>query len=149
MKIYIYIIVVSFLVSCTSNTMYEKPKGLIPKDTMVYLLTDLFIAASARQEKNIYLKRRENYLPLVYQKFKIDSLRFYESNIYYTSKIEVYDEILKAVKRNVDTLQKKYEKELRTKDSLDAEKRKEIKDEVDTIVPTKTMRFKKNKSQFK
>ncbi|CAA0193422.1 conserved hypothetical protein [Tenacibaculum maritimum] len=149
MKIYIYIIVVSFLVSCTSNTMYEKPKGLIPKDTMVYLLTDLFIAASARQEKNIYLKRRENYLPLVYQKFKIDSLRFYESNIYYTSKIEVYDEILKAVKRNVDTLQKKHEKELRTKDSLDAEKRKEIKDEVDTIVPTKTMRFKKNKSQFK
>ncbi|CAA0213515.1 conserved hypothetical protein [Tenacibaculum maritimum] len=149
MKIYIYIIVVSFLVSCTSNTMYEKPKGLIPKDTMVYLLTDLFIAASARQEKNIYLKRRENYLPLVYQKFKIDSLRFYESNIYYTSKIEVYDEILKAVKRNVDTLQKKYEKELRTKDSLDAEKRKEIKDEVDTIVPTKTMLFKKNKSQFK
>ncbi|CAA0150592.1 DUF4296 domain-containing protein [Tenacibaculum maritimum] len=149
MKIYIYIIVVSFLVSCTSNTMYEKPKGLIPKDTMAYLLTDLFIAASARQEKNIYLKRRENYLPLVYQKFKIDSLRFYESNVYYTSKIEVYDEILKAVKRNVDTLQKKYEKELRTKDSLDAEKRKEIKDEVDTIVPTKTMRFKKNKSQFK
>lgn len=137
------------MVSCTSNTMYEKPKGLIPKDTMVYLLTDLFIAASARQEKNIYLKRRENYLPLVYQKFKIDSLRFYESNIYYTSKIEVYDEILKAVKRNVDTLQKKHEKELRTKDSLDAEKRKEIKDEVDTIVPTKTMRFKKNKSQFK
>ncbi|MFL0080273.1 DUF4296 domain-containing protein [Tenacibaculum maritimum] len=129
--------------------MYEKPKGLIPKDTMAYLLTDLFIAASARQEKNIYLKRRENYLPLVYQKFKIDSLRFYESNIYYTSKIEVYDEILKAVKRNVDTLQKKYEKELRIKDSLDAEKRKEIKDEVDTIVPTKTMRFKKNKSQFK
>ena len=35
------------LTSCTSNTILKKPVDLIPKDTMVLLLTDLFIAKSA------------------------------------------------------------------------------------------------------
>ncbi len=89
------------LISCTSNTIYKKPKDLIPKDTMVMLLTDMYLASSAKYSKNIYEKRNINYMFLVYEKYKIDSLRFQESNTYYTSKLEVYEDLLKQAKNNL------------------------------------------------
>ncbi len=98
-------IILSFLIfsliSCTSNTIYKKPKNLIPKDTMVMLLTDMYLASSARYSKNINQKRDVNYMFLVYEKYKIDSLRFQESNTYYTSKLEVYEDLLKQAKNNL------------------------------------------------
>ena len=97
------------MVSCTSNTILEKPKDLIPKDSMVLLLTDLFIAKSAFVEKNTKNQRKINYMPLVYNKYKIDSTRFGTSNFYYTSKLEEYEEIYKAV--NLKLIAKKAELE--------------------------------------
>jgi len=97
MKKGLLFILVVIISSCTSNTMLKEPKDLIPKDTMVLLLTDLFIAKSAFPEKNTLNLRRVNYMPLVYNKYKIDSTRFGNSNFYYTSKLEEYELIYKAV----------------------------------------------------
>ena len=47
-KGFFYIAILLFLLSCTSNTIYKKPKDLIPKDSMVALLTDMYIASSAK-----------------------------------------------------------------------------------------------------
>jgi len=109
---------VLFMVSCTSNTIYKKPKDLIPKDTMVLLLTDLFIANTAYSYKNRGLRKKTNYMPLLYNKYKIDSVRFLESNLYYTSIIDEYDEIYKEVKSNLTALKITLEKELKITDSL-------------------------------
>ena len=97
MKKTLFFLVLIFMVSCTSNTILEKPKDLIPKDSMVLLLTDLFIAKSAFNEKNIKNQRKINYIPLVYNKYKIDSTRFKSSNFYYTSKLEEYELIYNEV----------------------------------------------------
>jgi hypothetical protein len=35
-------------ISCTSNTIFEEPKDLIPRDTMSLLLQEMMIAASAK-----------------------------------------------------------------------------------------------------
>ncbi|MBS9774272.1 MAG: DUF4296 domain-containing protein [Tenacibaculum sp.] len=122
MKKTIFSLLFIFLVSCTSNTIYKKPKDLIPKDTMILLLTDMYIASSARFTKNKRLERDINYMPLVYENYKIDSLRFKKSNIYYTSKLEVYEEILQKVKNN---LQSKIDTNY-TKNSIIEMKGKEI-----------------------
>ena len=98
MKKLIFFLAIILLVSCTSKTILEKPKDLIPKDTMVLLLTDLYIAKSAYAEKNINNVRKINYVSLVYNKYLIDSTRFRSSNYYYTSKLEEYDLIFKEVK---------------------------------------------------
>ena len=90
MKHFFYIAILLFLLSCTSNTIYKKPKNLVPKDSMIALLTDMYIASSAKNVKNKFLKREKNYMALVYGKYKIDSTRFDVSNDYYTSKIEEY-----------------------------------------------------------
>lgn len=118
MRKYIYFLLVIFLASCTSNTIYKEPKNLIPKDTMVNLLVDMYIASSARSYKSKSLKKDENYTYLVYKKYKIDSLRFQESNIYYTSKVESYDLLLKKVKDRLDQLKEKYTDSLRIYDSI-------------------------------
>ncbi|MFV0248013.1 MAG: DUF4296 domain-containing protein [Tenacibaculum sp.] len=107
-----------FLVACTSNTIYKKPKDLIPKDTMAALLTDMYLATSAKGIKNKFLNQESNYMFLVYQKYKIDSLRFNNSSMYYTSRADEYSEILNKVKTCIDSLQKKYQKLQHIQDSL-------------------------------
>ena len=114
----LYIFLLVFLASCTSNTIYDMPKDLIPKDTMVSFLTDMYLASSAKNIKNKYLKKESNYVFLIYEKYKIDTTRFEKSSIYYTSKTDEYSEILKEVKKKIDSLSTLYRGKKRAKDSL-------------------------------
>ncbi len=130
MRKHIYIIaVLTFLVSCTSNTMYKKPENLIPKDTMISFLTEMYIASSAKNYKNKLLKKEKNYVLYVYNKYKIDSARFDVSNAYYTSKIEDYTEMLNKVKSNIDSIQKIYEKKQEISDSVKLKKKRKLLDD--------------------
>ncbi|CAL2103993.1 conserved protein of unknown function [Tenacibaculum sp. 190130A14a] len=130
---YFLLTLVIVLSSCTSNTVYEKPDNLIPKDSMVALLTDMYVASSAKNRKNKFLKREKNYVKLVYEKYKIDSTRFDESNTYYTSKIEDYTDMLKEVKKRIDSLFDTYENELSMQDSILKQKRRDtLKGELKT-----------------
>ena len=113
MKNLIFFLAIISLASCTSKTILEKPKDLIPKDSMVLLLTDLYIAKSAFSDKNINNERKINYTSLVYNKYLIDSSRFINSNYYYTSKLEEYDLIFKEVKAKLMLRKKVLEENLR------------------------------------
>jgi cysteinyl-tRNA synthetase len=113
-----------FLLSCTSNTIFEKPKDLIPRDTMSLLLQEMVIASSAKFVKNKNQQKNINYMPFVYEKFKIDSTRFDISNYYYMSKIDMYQEILENAKASIESRNNVFKKtkkreEARRKDSLD------------------------------
>lgn len=124
MKHFICFLAVLFLVSCTgSNTIYRKPADLIPKDTLKLLLTDMYLAVSAQNIKDKCSNRVDNYLPLVYEKYKIDSTRFYTSNTYYTSKIEAYKSILKEVRSRLQKEYDFFDEELTLKDSLKKQKK--------------------------
>lgn len=123
------LIVTCVLFSCTSNTIYEKPKDLITKDTMVSLLKDLYLASAAKNVTNKQAQRRFSYVPLVYDKYKIDSARFQRSNLYYISLVDVYEPMLEEVfstleaERTILARQKKVRDSLR-QDSLRRVKRK-------------------------
>lgn len=124
MKNLLYIFVFIFLVSCTSNTIFEKPKNLIPKDTMSLIIQELMIASSAKFIKNKSLEKNVNYMPFVYDNFKIDSLRFDASNTYYISKVDTYEDILTDAKNN---LEKRKEQVSKLKNTLDSIRRDSIK----------------------
>ena len=104
--------------SCTSNTIYEKPKDLIPKDSMVLLLKDLYIATQAKNIKNRKAQRKMSYLPLIYKKYKIDSLRFQKSNFYYTSKIDDYEPMLQQVLKELESKRSELAKIKKVQDSI-------------------------------
>lgn len=125
-KIYIFILSV-FLGACTSNTILKKPENLIPKEQMVDLLTDIFLANGGDNIKNLNLQRNVNYFPLIFDKYQIDTIQFKESNYYYTSRIDDYDEILGEVDKHLKALRKQLEFEVKMKDSIKALKRDSIK----------------------
>ncbi len=120
-KVFWLFLIFTSLYSCTSNTIYERPKDLIPKDTMVALMTDLYLASASRNLKNIKLQKGVNYIPLVYAKYNIDSLRLKKSNFYYTSTIDEYQKLLEEVKLNLEDQRKKYSRQKKVRDSIRAD----------------------------
>lgn len=120
MSKYKYILCIGFfIVACTSNTIIKKPDNLIPKDQMVDLLTDMLLSAGGQSIKNVDLQRRINYFPIVFEKYNIDSTQFQESNYYYTSRIDDYDEILGKVDARLKSLKEQFEKERIFNDSIE------------------------------
>ena len=135
-----YFFLFMFFASCTSNTIFKKPKDLIPKDTMSLLLQEMMISTSAKFIKNKNNQKNINYMPFVYERFKIDSTRFESSNYYYMSTIDLYQEILEKAKASINTQQdvlKKVKKELDSikKDALKLSRSK-LK-ELDSLKVTK------------
>ncbi len=136
MRISRYIIGAFFLlISCTGNTIYEKPKNLIPKDTMIALLTDMHIASTSRLIKNKQKQKDVNYMFVLYEKYKIDSTRFHNSNVYYASKIDEYGDLLKEIKRNLEAKGAVVQKIINDRDSIKKENMKPIpiSEEIDSL----------------
>ena len=129
----IFLIFMTLLASCSSNTIYDEPKDLIPKDSMVLLLKDLYLATSAKSIKNKKQQKKISYTPLVYNTYKIDSLRFSTSNFFYTSKVDVYEPMLDQVmallkKEQVFFTEAKKIKDSIFNDSIKKKKEKMTKD---------------------
>ena len=106
------------LTFCTSNTIYKKPENLITKDQMVNVVTDMLMATGGNNIKNLNLERKVNYFPLVFEKYKIDSATFNSSNVYYTSRIDDYSDILKEVSERLQSKKDSLKLELKVRDSL-------------------------------
>jgi len=137
MKHLTIIFILSFFVfSCTSNTIFKKPDNLIPKDSMIDLLVEIQIATAAKSAKNLEGNFGINYMPFIYEKHKIDSARFSESSFYYTTDIDHYTKILKAVKARIDQLHIENETLLEIKDSIKKAGRPALEDSVakDSII---------------
>lgn len=129
---------VFFIVACTSNTIYKEPANLIPKDSMLVVIEDLIIASSSSHIKNKYGDININYLPVIREKYQIDSARFCESNIYYASKIDLYVSMLSKVKKNISLKRDHYKKVKRIKDSLQIDSLKKIKNKkLDSVLALK------------
>ena len=114
----IFLIFMTLLASCSSNTIYDEPKDLIPKDSMVLLLKDLYLATSAKSIKNKKQQKKISYTPLVYNTYKIDSLRFSTSNFFYTSKVDVYEPMLEQVMELLKKEQVFFKESKKIKDSI-------------------------------
>jgi hypothetical protein len=113
-----YLFLFILLVSCTSNTIFEKPEDLIPKDTMSLLLQEMVISTSAKFLKNKNSQKNINYMPFVYERFKIDSTRFESSNYYYMSTIDLYQKILEKVEASINAQRDALKKVKKQLDSI-------------------------------
>lgn len=133
MKNSILILVISCMVSCTSNTIFNKPDDLISKDSMVLLLSDLYLANSSKVYKNKFKERNIDYTYLVFEKYGIDSARFKRSNFYYTTKIDDYEKIYKEVEAKLKGLNDNFKGLKKIKDSIKRDSLRIIKHKRDSI----------------
>lgn len=92
--------------SCYQYNKPEKPNDLIPKDQMVNILIDIKLLTSANG-KNKKPLEDNNLHPeaYIYKKYSIDSLRFANSNNYYSFYADEYNEIYSTIKDSLGKLQ--------------------------------------------
>ncbi|CAI8401546.1 MAG: Uncharacterised protein [Flavobacterium sp. SCGC AAA160-P02] len=143
----VFFVLAWLLLSCTSNTIYEKPKDLIPKDTMILLLKDLYVATSAKAIKNINQQKKISYISLVYDTYNIDSLRFRKSSLYYTSEIDEYEPMLNQVMNLLEKEKAILSRIKKTKDSVineSVKKKKEALKEKSKRENFEKIKFSKN-----
>ncbi|WP_231749591.1 DUF4296 domain-containing protein [Polaribacter sp. BAL334] len=133
---------VLFLFSCTSNTILEKPKDLIPKDSMSILMEEMMIASSSKFIKNKFQENDVNYMALVYEKFKIDSVRFQNSNLYYMSKIDEYQKILETATNSLEAKKELFAKQKTRLDSIRKDSIKKIKTDSKLLDSVKKLELK-------
>ena len=113
-----FLSVIFLLVSCTSNTIFEKPKDLIPRDSMVNLIQEMMIASSSKVVNNINSERDIQYMAFIYEKYKIDSARFNRSNTYYISTIDEYVKLFQEIKDSLEKKSNYFKRLKKQKDSL-------------------------------
>lgn len=142
MKNFYYLLTLFFLTSCTSNTILEKPKDLIPKDTMSLLIEEMMIASSSKFIKNKYQEVEIDYMVLVYERFKIDSLRFKKSNLYYISKIDDYQKIIEKATQSLEAKKTFFASQKTRLDSIRKDSIKKIKTNVKLLDSVKKLDMK-------
>jgi hypothetical protein len=85
------------LINCNSDAI-EKPKNLVDKDQMIAILYDLYLVNAIKSSDITYIQKNNitsaNY---IFQKYKVDSLQFSQSDLYYASDVEEYEKMYQRV----------------------------------------------------
>jgi len=103
----------------------ERPEKLIPKEKMVEIIKDLAILNSARTTYVAILQKNDvEPMSYLYAKYGIDSTQFSDSNRYYASIPEEYEEIYSKVEARLEIQKEDVEENKRVKDSMNNKKRK-------------------------
>ena len=158
MKNFVVIVLVLFLSVSCKKELVKQPKGLIEREKMIDIMYDLSLLEAIKYQNPLSLDSSDtSQKRFVWQKYKVDSLQFAQSNIYYAADYEGYkemfDEIAKRLEKNqrvADSLtkidEKKAAKEKKNKEKISGQahktdKAKLVKVNVDSI--RRTMQMKK------
>jgi hypothetical protein len=122
----LFLFCVIFIVACQQVENAEEPKNLIPETKMIDVLTDLLKLDAAESYSSIEFEKREvSTKDLIFKKYKIDSLQFVESSIYYAEDFKVNERIYDSVKQRLEREKKQYDSLVKLeKDSIQESRRK-------------------------
>ncbi|MDX1463861.1 MAG: DUF4296 domain-containing protein [Marinirhabdus sp.] len=102
-----YSVTVVLLFACQDVQRPERPENLIPEDTMVSLLSEVYIGNAARSIDNKQIRKEGVRIDsFLFKKFNIDSVQFAKSNAYYAADLDAYMNIINQVQNRLDKLKK-------------------------------------------
>lgn len=138
-KLLLLAILIGF-VSCNEDVV-SKPDNLIPRDKMIDVMYDLSILDAVKYQIPVSAVAYEiNPSKYIYKKFKIDSLQFAQSNIYYASDYtdykDMYDEVIKRIeskKTVLDSLLIKQDKKIAKAKADSIKKSKPLLMKIDSL----------------
>lgn len=108
-KILPFLVVIIFFIGCKKD-LAEKPKNLIEKEKMVDVMYDLSLLSAMRSQNLVLMDSfKNNSNEYIYKKYKIDSIQFAQSNIYYAKDYKGYKAMYDQVKLRLDNDKKKIE----------------------------------------
>ncbi len=102
MRLLLYTVCFALCLSC-SEAVIKKPENLIPKDTMASILYDLAIIQAARTTNPKILEENQiEPMEYLYEKYRIDSVQFVQSDTYYASRPQEYEALYKIVESRLE-----------------------------------------------
>ena len=139
-KVVSFLWIVVLFASCKDEVI-TKPVGLIEKGKMMNVMYDVAVLEAIKyQNPSSLTANKINTTEYIYTKFKIDSLQYAQSNVYYAANYkeykEMYDEVGKRIDKQktvVDSIIKLEKKKTKI-DSIKAAKKPILKIE-DSIGP--------------
>ena len=136
----VIVFIVFILISCGEKVI-EPPENLIDEEQMSLILYDIAILNTTKGTNPAILKKNNiKLMPFIFEKYKIDSLQFAQSDLYYASIPLKYQEIYETVEERlevvVNTIKKQEDRKRDSakkankvrKDSLNAMKKTKLKD---------------------
>jgi hypothetical protein len=136
MKNFIFIILVLFLSVSCKKELVKQPAKLIEKEKMKNIIYDLTLLEAIKYQQPLSLDSVESSpKKFIFKKYKVDSLQFAKSNIYYASDYdgykEMFDEInarLEKEKKSIDLKVKAEEKKAAKAKKTAEAKNKKLKE---------------------
>ncbi|MFH6970317.1 DUF4296 domain-containing protein [Flavobacterium petrolei] len=105
-KTILFLVVLTFLVSCKEEVV-QKPERLIEKDVMLDIMYDLSVLEAIKYQNPVSLDTfKINPRDFILKKYKVDSLQFAKSNVYYASDYEDYKLMFEQITKRLETTKK-------------------------------------------
>ena len=105
-KIILFLVLLTLLISCKDEVV-KKPERLIEKDVMLDVMYDLAVLEAIKYQNPVSLDTfKINPRDFIYKKYKIDSLQFAKSNVYYASDYEDYKLMFEQITKRLDASKK-------------------------------------------
>src|SRR5688572_24018488 len=100
------VLVLSLSVSCKTELVKE-PKRLMEKEKMIDIMYDLSILEAIKYQNPLSVESIDtNQKKFVLQKYKVDTLQFAQSNIYYAADYDTYKDMFDEIARRLEKNQK-------------------------------------------
>ncbi|MFV8356485.1 DUF4296 domain-containing protein [Flavobacterium sp. XS1P32] len=132
-KIILFLAIAIVFVSCKEEVV-PKPDRLIAQDVMVDIMYDLTVLEAIKNQNPASLDTfKINSRAYIFKKYKIDSIQYAKSNIYYASDYDEYKSMFEQISKrlevktqSVDSLIKKQKKKksvkkVQQKSSIDSD----------------------------
>jgi hypothetical protein len=101
-KIILFLVVFIFGISCNKELVKE-PKSVIEKEKMVDIMYDLALLEAMKVENPALMDSMKfTSNQYIYKKYKIDSVQFAQSNIYYAADYEEYEKMYNQIKTRLE-----------------------------------------------
>ena len=97
------ILLLLFVVAACGTQMIDPPERLIEKDKFVNILFDLTLYNGIRNHTTPVFSTQElRIMPYLYSKYDFDSVQFFESNLYYASRGDLYLAMFDTVRARIE-----------------------------------------------
>lgn len=136
MKNCIVIVLVLFLSVSCKKELVKQPAKLIEKGKMIDIMYDLSLLDAMKYQNPISLDSvQTDPTKFILKKYKVDSLQFAQSNMYYATDYETYKEMFDEIGKRLGVNQRATDSIVKIEDKKAAkEKKKKAKDSIKDVV---------------
>ena len=108
MKNFVLVILVLFLSVSCKKELVKEPKRLIEKEKMIDIMYDLSLLDAMKYQNPLSLDSiNTSPTKFLLQKYKVDSLQFAQSNIYYAADYDGYKDMFDKIAKRLEQNQRK------------------------------------------